>query len=207
MASGLSRTDRNRRYLMVALTVATTIAAAAVTAEAQRRMERFPIDIAEAKERAAERFAAVDTNDDGGVSADEFLAAAPQRERLGDFASGRRGAGMDRAGGGSKARQARRDRGKDVRQRMEATQEAVFERADDDGNGTLSKEEYEGLGEARRDVVMRRMFERLDEDGDGVLAPSELGDVQRLESLDADGDGKVTRSEMRGGWRDRAGQG
>ena len=52
------------------------------------------------------------------------------------------------------------------------------------------------------------MFERLDEDGDGSLAPAELGgQVERLESLDADEDGKVTRSEMRGGWRDRAERG
>ena len=214
MATRLARTARNRRYLLVALTVATTIAAAAVTAEEQRRTERFPIDIAEAKERAAERFAAVDANEDGSVSVDEFLVAGPDRGRLGRFASGRRGPGMDRAGGkdaggaSGDRRQGMRERRGAMRERMEAMEEGVFERADSDADGALSKEEYEGLGEARRDVAMQRRFERLDEDGDGLLAPAELGgQVERLESLDADEDGKVTRDEMRGGWRDRADQG
>ena len=214
MATTLPRTERNRRYLMVAATVAVTITAAAVTAEAQNRAERFPIDIAAAKERAAERFAAVDTNDDGSVSVDEFLVAGPEREGLGRFASGRRGAGMDRAGG-KEGRRAARDRREGMRarrgvmrERMESMQEGVFERADGDGDGALSKEEYDGLGEARREVAMQRMFERLDKDADGLLAPAELGgEVQRLEALDADEDGKVTRSEMRGGWRGRAERG
>ncbi|MXY54663.1 MAG: hypothetical protein F4Y86_19350 [Gammaproteobacteria bacterium] len=214
MATTLPRTERNRRYLLVAATVAVTITAAAVTAEAQDRAERFPIDIAAAKERAAERFAAVDTNEDGSVSVDEFLVAGPDRGGLGRFASGRRGAGMDRAGG-KEGRRAARDRREGMRarrgglrERMESMQEGVFERADGDGDGALSKEEYDGLGEARRDVAMERVFQRLDEDGDGLLAPAELGgQVKRLETLDADEDGKVTRSEMRGGWRDRAKQG
>ncbi|MYB37929.1 MAG: hypothetical protein F4Y26_11225 [Gammaproteobacteria bacterium] len=214
MATTLPRTERNRRYLLVAATVAVTITAAAVTAEAQDRAERFPIDIAAAKERAAERFAAVDTNDDGSVSVDEFLVAGPERGDLGRFASGRRGAGMDRAAGKEGPRAARdrregmRARRGGLRERMESMQEGVFERADGDGDGALSKEEYDGLGEARRDVAMERVFQRLDEDGDGLLAPAELGgQVKRLETLDADEDGKVTRSEMRGGWRDRAKQG
>ena len=214
MATTLPRTDRNRRYLLVAATVAVTITAAAVTAEAHNRAERFPIDIAAAKERAAERFAAVDTNDDGSVSVDEFLVAGPERGGLGRFASGRPGAGMGRAAG-KEGRKAARDRREGMRarrgamrERMESIQEGVFERADGDGDGALSKEEYDGLGEARREVAMQRMFERLDKDADGLLAPTELGgEVLRLEALDADEDGKVTRSEVRGGWRDRAEQG
>ncbi|MDE0007401.1 MAG: hypothetical protein OXS50_03895, partial [Gammaproteobacteria bacterium] len=99
MATTLPRTERNRRYLLVAATVAVTITAAAVTAEAQDRAERFPIDIAAAKERAAERFAAVDTNDDGSVSVDEFLVAGPERGDLGRFASGRGGGGLGSAAG------------------------------------------------------------------------------------------------------------
>ena len=210
MATGLPRAARNRRYLLVAVTVATTITAAAVTAAAERRAERFPIDIAEAKERAAERFAAVDTNEDGSVSADEFLAAEPDRgRRTGGFAPGRRGPGMDRAGAAKEAREARREgmreRREAMRERMAEMEEGVFERADSDDDGTLTKEEYEGLGQARRQVAMQRMFERLDDDGNGVLAPAELGgQVERLESLDADDDGKVTRAEMRDGWRGRA---
>ncbi|MDE0691723.1 MAG: EF-hand domain-containing protein [Gammaproteobacteria bacterium] len=214
MATTLTRTDRNRRYLLVAATVAVTITAAAVTAEAQNRAERFPIDITAAKERAAERFAAVDTNDDGSVSVDEFLVAGPDRGGLNRFASGRRGAGMDHVAGKEGLRAARdrregmRARRGGLRERMESMQEGVFERADGDGDGALSKEEYDGLGQARREVAMQRMFERLDKDADGLLAPAELGgQVQRLEALDADEDGKVTRSELRGGWRDRAGQG
>ena len=214
MASQRPQPAGKPRYLLVAVTVAVTITTAAVTADAQRRAERFPIDIAEAKERAAERFAAVDANEDGSVSADEFLAAGPERGRLGGFAPGRRGAGMDRAGGGKEGRGAGRERGDGkrerrgaMRERMEAANEDIFERADGDGDGALSKEEYGGLGEARRQVAMQRMFERLDEDGDGLLAPAELGgQVERLESLDADEDGKVTQSEMRGGRRDRAEQ-
>ncbi len=80
-----------------------------------------------------------------------------------------------------------------------ATEEAVFEQADGDGDGALSKEEYDGLREARARVAMQRMFERLDDDENGVLAPAELGArVARLESLDANEDGMVTRQEMRG---------
>ncbi len=214
MATTLPRPERNRRYLLVAATVAVTITAAAVTAEAQNRAERFPIDIAAAKERAAERFATVDTNEDGSVSVDEFLVASPDRGGMGRFASGRPGTGMDRAGG-KEGRSAARDRREGMRarrgamrERMESMQEGVFERADADGDGALSKDEYDGLGDARREVAMQRMFERLDEDGDGLLAPAELGgQVDRLESLDADEDGKVTRSEMRGGRRGRAEQG
>lgn len=207
MANSLPRPVRNRRYLLVAVTVAATIAAAAVTAHAQPRGERFPIDIAEAKQQAAERFAAVDTDEDGAVSVDEFIAAGPEREGFMRGFSGRRGAGMDRRAGKGE-RRAMRERRAAMRDRMEATEEGVFEQADGDGDGALSKDEYDGLPQARRQVAMQRMFERLDADGDGALAPQELGGaVQRLESFDADEDGKVTRREMRRGWRDAEEQG
>ena len=196
MATQLPEPTRNRRYLLVAVTVAVTITAAAATADAQRRAERFPIDIAEAKERAAERFAAVDANDDGDVTLDEFMAAGPDGlDVVAGFRQGRRGPGMDRRGGDREGRRS---------ERVAATEEAVFEQADGDGDGALSKEEYDGLREARGRVAMQRMFERLDDDENGVLAPGEFGArVARLESLDADEDGVVTRQEMRGRRWDR----
>ena len=205
MATQLPRTTRNRRYLFVAVTVAATITAAAFTADAQRRGEHFPIDIAAAKERAAERFAAVDSNEDGAVSVDEFVAAGPQREGvMRGLPRGPRGAGMDRRRGGKRDMERREA----MRERRAAMEEGVFEQADGDGDGALSKDEYDGLPQARRQVAMQRTFERLDDDGDGVLSPEELaGRVSRLESLDADEDGKVTRREMRTGWQGREEQG
>lgn len=201
MATPLPRPARNRRYLFVAITVAATITAAAVTADEQSRGERFPIDIAEAKQQAAERFAAVDTDEDGAVSVDEFIAAGPQRDGFMRGFPGRRGPGMDR-GRGKGERGAMRERREAMSERRESMEEGVFEQADGDGDGALSKDEYDSLPQARRQVAMQRMFERLDDDGDGALAPEELGSaVQRLESLDADEDGKVTRREMRAGWR------
>lgn len=230
----MTDTHEHRRLLIVTLVVAATVAGAAATAdtgetaaageavaeeEAQsaERGGRFPIDIARMKADAAQRFARLDADGDGEVSSEEFVAgaadrAAPGRAFRGDRGPGRRmGAG---GRGGDRARHRRSGprpfggRGGAMRERMQASSEAAFDRADADGDGALSREEYGNLGEARRQLVRESMaartFARLDADDSGSLSGAELSRrVARLATLDADGDGLVSRDEMprRGGWR------
>ncbi|MFN3615719.1 MAG: EF-hand domain-containing protein, partial [Rubrimonas sp.] len=108
------------------------------------------------------------------------------------------------------------DRGPDV--------EAMFERMDQDGDGAISREEFEAAAPMARiramaeqtpldrdafaaemaaDAAARaaRMFERLDRDGDGLLSAEELAPrrperrAAMFDRIDADGDGVVTREE------------
>lgn len=91
---------------------------------------------------------------------------------------------------------------------------ALISEADADGDGAITREEY--------DLARARSFDRLDGDGDGFLDPSERPDPQVLERLgatpdprlqmaaraigrgreqasppgDVDGDGRVSRSEF-----------
>jgi len=140
--------------------------------------DRFPIDIAAAEARAAEHFAALDTDGDGLISREEFLAGRWH-------GPGRKPDAQTR-----EARRAERET-------------ALFERLDLDGDGQLSREEFDrgALRGQRRAPDRAAMFDRLDRDGDGYLSRQELPDpVVRLRAMDTDRDGMVTREEAEA-WR------
>lgn len=83
----------------------------------------------------AEKFSGADTNGDNLVSAEEFEAfAAAERER-----------------------------------KREARITRRFEKLDTNGDGMVSAEEHASHADARLD----RMFERMDADGDGVITEAE----------------------------------
>ena len=156
--------------------------------------DHFPIDIAQMEARAAERFAEVDGDGDGLISASEFEQAAPRGFRHKPGKRGRHGRG-------------RMHRGGDERSASRAAVKAeMFALLDTDGNGNISQTEYEVADrQTRRTAMQRVMFKRLDADGDGSLTQGELPNrAARLRAADADGDGLVTREEMKAARDERA---
>ena len=163
------------------------------------------IDVEKMKAGAAERFAKLDADGNGKVTPDEFAAARMDRGKTRGAERRWRGPGGReemRERMGRISREGMRDRGGAMRGQMrEMLSEQVFDAADGDGDGKLSKEEFGQLPQAARSVAQRRAFDRMDADGDGALTASELSPrIAMLEKLDADGDGKVGRDEMRA-WR------
>jgi len=94
-----------------------------------------------------------------------------------------------------------------------------LEMADRDGDGAVSREEFESLERVAQlpEEGREAMFGRLDKDGDGVIRGEELRrskpggpkgargaegrrpPVPRLQELDRDGDGEIVFEEFRGG--------
>ena len=152
------------------------LAIVGLTAEAQPARDggRFPIDLEMLRSQAAAAFEKADADRDGAVSAAEFAAVDDDKRRPGQ----RRGPKPGRRGGDG------------------------FDLGDANGDGQLSREEFEALPAARRAAQAQRKFERLDADGDGGLSPSEFPSrANRLIGFDADGDGILTREEVRRGRR------
>ena len=89
--------------------------------------------------------------------------------------------------------------------------EARFKKLDTDGNGTLSKEEFDaGMSKhhaKRFQKRQARMMEHLDANKDGKITQDEMGthlQDRMMARLDADGDGRISKKEMksmRGKWR------
>ena len=181
-------------------------AAGGVPEKAERGMR---IDAMEA--RAARRFGRVDADGDGKVTPEEFAAGRIGRPE------GRQGRGErhgdrdgDRRKGGRREHASARRPGRGPGG-FGLADEAVFDAADADGDGRLTKEEWRALPQAAQALFRQRMFARLDANEDGVLEPGEFPpDIARLKALDADGDGRVTRRELRAGgkrgsrWRGEA---
>ena len=142
---------------------------------AEEQSDRGSRSVEQLKARAEAQFAEADANDDGRVSAEEFVAADLERADR----------GRDRARRGGE-RAARAD-GKP----------GDFEVIDADGDGQISPQEFEARRQAQREARRKRVFERVDADGDGFLSPKEFPSrAGRLAAMDANGDGIVDRDEM-----------
>lgn len=173
-----------------ALAAAAGLGLGAITL-AHARGPEYPISLAEVEQRMEERFQALDTDGNGEISPEEY-AAAPARAPHGFHHRLHRKDRTDRADHGKRSAS-----GHAARQDFDA---AAFDRLDTDGDGLLSREEFDGrkLRAARRAEMRERLFARLDADGSGGLSRDELPDPsRRLAAMDADGDGIVTRAEAR----------
>ncbi len=148
--------------------------------------ERFPLSISNAEERAASRFAAIDSDGDGNLTLAEFEAAE----------------GGDRGMRERPRRQHKRGMGEHGRRAelRAAIDTEVFSLMDTDGDGVISATEHSAADKRtiHRTARKRAMFKHLDKDASGTLQLSELSaPVARLKAADSDGDGMVTRDEMR----------
>lgn len=132
----------------------------------------------------ATRFDAVDTNKDGNLTTAELDAA---RASFGRGGRGGRGGGWmqwDANGDGQLSRE-------------EAT--ARFDAVDTNKDGTLSAEEMQAAGAARRGG-RGQGFTRWDADGDGMLSRAEVANAPRLsqdfDAIDTNKDGLLTVEEL-----------
>lgn len=109
------------------------------------------------EDRRAEIFSELDQNNDGSISAEEFVNRPDRFARA------------DVDGNGLLTAKEIAAVGQDRAERRVAR---MIERLDQNGDGALSQEEIE----ARRDPA--RMFERLDANSDGVVSEEEFADAR-----------------------------
>lgn len=154
---------------------------------------RFPVSVESMDARRAEIFAAIDTNGDGLISAEEFDAHEPP-------ARGKRHAGdTGRPHGHPKSAGHRPDPSADqIASEIARMDESLFQQLDSNGDGVLSQDEFsrEAMMAARRELMKLQIFAHADQNDDGYLSPDEFP-PRRLADMDANADGEVTRDELR----------
>lgn len=143
-------------------------------AQPEERLERLDTDgdgsiseeefLAPQTERIATLFDRRDRDGDGLLSAEE--TAPPERGRRGDG----RGPGGDRRGPSPEAVQACLQAAGDDRPEARPDREDLLAMADSNGDGSLALDE---LSAAQTDQALQR-FARLDTDGDGLITGTEL---------------------------------
>ena len=198
----------NRLPLAAALSGALvlTLTGGAQAARDHRGPE-FPISVAEAKNRAEAGFQEMDADGNGEISPAEW-AAAPMARRFGLGGSHHHGKSHHKRHQLSDEQRAEWREKREARREAfdEEMNESLFSRLDEDGDGQLSRAEFDTtkMREARRAAMHERVFARLDDDDSGGLSRDELPDMSRwLEAMDTDGDGTVTREEARAHHGDR----
>ncbi|MCP4328465.1 MAG: histidine kinase [Alphaproteobacteria bacterium] len=74
----------------------------------------------------------------------------------------------------------------------------LVQRADTNGDGVLSADEFSAAGQGRQGDRAERRFVRLDADNDGAVTMAEIFAVRLafLRRVDADGDGAMTLTEL-----------
>ena len=193
---------KQTRKTSIAIVAAIALSGTAAVSLAKPDGDRFPINLAEAEERADARFAQIDTSADGLISLAEFEAAEMKPRDRKKFkshrrqhADGKRGAKMGRAEGKFKnpERAARRA------EHEEAVESELFAILDTNDDGALSDSEFAAKTREDKQLARKRAsFKRFDTNADGQLSRDELPSmVERLRGADADGDGEVTRRELR----------
>ena len=137
------------------------------------------------QERAAKRFAKLDTDENGSLSVEEFQAGKPP---------------AGKHCGGSKRKFSRHETSATREQHHQERAAKRFAKLDTDENGSLSVEEFQaGKPPAgKHGSRSERKFSRLDMDGDGMLSSIEINAplVKKFERLDTDQDGVISAEEL-----------
>ncbi|MCY4427016.1 MAG: EF-hand domain-containing protein [Halieaceae bacterium] len=191
----MNQTKLSFCFLIASLCVS---AAAAQFAEAGKPHGKHPpIDLNELRTRTSERFAAADADSNGKLSPAEFSAYHGAKTKAG-------GRSHKNCGGKGAGKGWRKFRGgSDDSVSRQQLRDQIFDEADLDGNGELSRKEASGMKKAARSVRKRALFAKLDKDKDGMLSEQEFSArVARLNALDANSDGQLSGEEIpRGKWR------
>jgi Ca2+-binding EF-hand superfamily protein len=184
------------RNLNVALATSLILLGAAAARNAAENTDSWQqgrtIDLSAIEARASERFAAIDANDDGQVTLDEFKAAKPGHGPMGAMGKGKRR--MQRHMGGHKGAGGKGEQNGDL-----------FAALDADGSGEISEAEFANRKAVHKAMRAERRFNKLDTDNNQVLTADELNArLQQLRALDTNSDGQVDREERKA---PRAGRG
>ncbi|WP_294265183.1 EF-hand domain-containing protein [uncultured Sphingomonas sp.] len=178
------------RWLAATALCGAAFAGVAYAAQEMHQRPAPPATQAEAMARADQRFAKLDVNRDGQLSADELKG--PRAARM----IGR--VDTDKNGAISQAE-------------FRAAAANRFARADTDRDGTIEPGERQNKWSKRGGGRGggERMLARLDTDRDGAISEAEFvaGAKQRFQKMDTNGDGRIDAAEMQARRGHRGGPG